>query len=123
MCDFGGTPFGACYLNKKIIFLNNLNKKTIQSFRSNDLLTRNLLIKNLKNFFNLKSADVALFIKNTNWLNQKNKTIKIRKKVFYDQKIVTPKTVSNQIKEILKIKAKKIDIKKFIINYVFKNYS
>ena len=112
MCDFGGTPFGACYLNKKIIFLNTLNKKTIQSFRSNDLLTRNLLIKNLKNFFNLKSADVALFIKNTNWLNQKNKTIKIRKKVFYDQKIVTPKTVSNQIKEILKIKAKKIDIKK-----------
>ena len=40
MCDYGGTPFGSCYLDKKIIFVNVLKKKFLNNY-SRDLLVEN----------------------------------------------------------------------------------
>ena len=95
LCDFGGTPFGSCYLDKKIIFINVLKKK----FFSNH--SRNLLGKNFDNLLDFNEFSIEKYIESINWESQKVERKKIKELMFYDRHEVTPMTIASNLKKIL----------------------
>lgn len=95
MCDFGGTPFGSCYLDKKIIFVNVFKKKFFNNH------SRNLLGESFENLLDFSEFSVEKYIESINWESQKSERKKIRELMFYDRHEVTPKTIASNLKKIL----------------------